>query len=92
MLKKPTAAKKGIYMNIQIELAPENYLAASCFNRIINKLNRFTRDHTLTRRTVAEIIESHGFIAHIGGKHVAIHDATLDARLAVVTHTSPDFS
>lgn len=45
----------------------------------------------MTRAGVAKIIREHNYIAHEGGRHVAITDLT--TRLAIVTSkTLPDFN
>lgn len=47
-----------------------------------------------TRKQVADIVRAHGFIAFVGGHHVAIHhpDATIiEERLAMVTHEGADW-
>ena len=83
-------------MNTQIEqtpIAPHHRKAVDTLATALLNIE----DETTSRASVAEIVRQHGFAAYVGGHHVAVHrkhttGLCAGPRIAMITHTSPDFN
>ena len=83
-------------MKTEYEITPMSKKDRDLIDTVATRLLEI-EDENNTRLQVADIVRAHGLAAYIGGRHVAIHRRSrnggiIPGRLAMVTHSSPDFN